>query len=181
MGLYHATDAKVGDIVYNDLLFTNKGVSRYKIIYIDPMTDMNYLYARIQWSMPALDEMPMTEPWCGQQSFVARVVLGTTFIPSFAVQLLDESFTRYASNVEAWIVSRYSYLNRNVNITYTGVKDGSNCTFILDETPLENTLSVRFNGLEQTLGEDYIIEGRVVDFLMAPTPLDRLTFDLNKV
>lgn len=56
----------------------------------------------------------------------------------------------------------------------TGLKNGVNKDFVLSETPIDGTLLIFLNGIEQTL-EQYTLTGKTISFVEAPYADDDLT------
>lgn len=180
-GTFFATDTIVGDIIYNDVSSMNMGVSRYAVVSIAEWTDFGTLYARVEWAFPMSDAYPYTEPYCGFEAMIGRQLLGTVFLPSYSMQGMTENFIQYARNMEAWLGSRYSYINRVYDAVYVGALDGTNQTFTLVDSFISDTLEVKFCGLSLRKGVDYIVEGQAVILDMIPTMDDNLVIDMNKL
>ncbi len=177
LGVFYANDVMVGDIIYNDGTSINLGLLRYSIVIVDGRTTFSKLYARVTWDFTGND---INEPLCGFEAFIGRALLGTVYLPSTTVQLVSEGFIQYARNVEAWMLAKYSYINRAFNGSYTGVRDGKNTVFTLMDDVLPGTMVFEYNGIEQQLGIDYTICNNIITVRLPPNPQDKLTFDYNR-
>ena len=178
LGIFYASDTLIDDIVYNDGSPINMGILRYKVIYIDALTDFSTLYARVEWALPNTD---FVDPLGGFETFIGRPSLGIVFLPSITIQTISEGFLQYARNIESWLMAKYSYLNRVINGAFTGDQDGSNVVFNINENILPDTLVVRFNGVTVQKDLEYSIDGNNIILLTAPTTEDTLGFDYNKL
>lgn len=177
-GAYFATDAQVGDVMYNDGSMAYLGLLRYKIISIDPASDFSSLYARVEWSLST--EEP-AEPLCGFETMLGRPSLGAVFLPAPDIQGLSDGFIQYARNIESWLAAKYSYINRVYDAEVYGAIDGVNDTFTPVEAFIPDTLKVKYNGSEQRKGADYSILGGDIKLNFIPAGDDSLVFDFNKL
>lgn len=178
LGVFYASDTLIDDIVYNDGSPINVGILRYKIVYIDVLTDFSTLYARIEWAMP---DTNYVDPLGGFEAFVGRPSLGVVFLPSVTIQTISEGFLQYARNIESWFIAKYSYLNRVINGSFSGDQDGSNVVFNINENILPETLVVKYNGIVIQKDLEYAVDGNNVILITAPTTEDTLGFDYNKL
>jgi hypothetical protein len=176
-GIFYALDTQVTDIIYNDGSIINAGVLRYKIIYINQLTDFSLLHARVEWELPGTEPI---EPICGFEAFVGRQILGGVFLPSPTLQSLNESFISYTRNIEGWLLSRHTTINRIYNAPYTGDIDGSNIIFVTTDAFIPGTITIKFNGVEITQNTDYTTDGNCIILAIAPTVNDTLVIDFNK-
>jgi hypothetical protein len=177
-GFFYATDILLGDIVYNDGTSLGLGLLRYKVVYIDPLTDYSTLYAQIEWALPTTNDI--YEPLCGYETIVGRQLLGGVFLPTPAVQNLSDNFIAYARNIESWLASRFSYSNRVYNAPYIGDKDGVNVFFTPIDRFITDTLSVKINGLEIQRNIDYTVEDSTIVLVLAPVDEETMVLDFNK-
>ena len=177
LGIFYANDAIAGDVIYNDGSSINQGLLRYSIVIVDGRTTFSTLYARVTWDFTGNN---INDPLCGFETFIGRSLLGTVYLPSTSVQQVSESFIQYARNVEAWMLAKYSYINRSFNGSYSGVRDGVNTVFVLKDNVLPGTMVFEYNGIEQQLGIDYTLCNNVITIRLPPNAQDTLTFDYNR-
>jgi hypothetical protein len=180
LGVFYASNIEVGDIIYNDISMLNMGILRYKVIYINTMTNDSEVYCRIEWALPNDDLFnTISDPYCGFETIIGRPITGVMFFPSATLQNVSESFLQYAKNVENWLVARGYYNNRLNNAPYDGIIDGENKNFILLNKYIPNTLVVKFNGMTIQEGIDYHVVDETITMNIAPSVTDNLVFDIN--
>ena len=177
-GFFYASDITISDIVYVDASSINFGLLRYRVIYVDPITDYSTAYIRVEWAIPILTDL--TEPLIGYETIIGRQLLGSAFLPSASSQLVSESFIAYARNLESWLAARYNYTNREYDCEYIGEKDNSNTIFTIVKGFILETLSIKFNGLELKINLDYTVIGMDIILVIPPTIDDTLVIDFNR-
>ena len=181
LGNYYAMDAKVGDLIYQDMTFMNLGVSRYVVLEIYPETDYSVLKAKMEWALPADGNHEVTEPSVGIESMIGRPIGGSVFLPIASVQGISDSFIDYTQNIESWLNTRLSSNTRIYDAPYIGDIDGFNQVFIMVNDFIQETLHVSLNGLTMKNTVDYTVEFNTLTFFEAP-PVDcNLVVDINKL
>jgi predicted transcriptional regulator len=102
-GIFYATDATIGNIIYIDASGFGLGILRYKVIDIDSVkTDFGLLYCTIQWDLSTEPVKPIS----GTDCFIGYNGPGGTTIPSYAAQSFTEGFISLVINMEADIIAR---------------------------------------------------------------------------